>query len=520
MHKTDSVLRKDMISDDRQPRILTRQIGFLALVLSVLMISGCSSMRTNRFLQETQRPPVADAFFRQLDAEVEKAEVSHQAYARIVGFPYLRTSRYLEALKNRLDSPERKKAWLQAMQALDLEAREKEIANLPVSVVQRLNHDFQIQNPGGRPGLLKRTHEISTELLTHDLQADTLYAVLVEAVEVPDDYSIIMRTFGLYPLVMPVVAYFTDNAYDKMRDRNKIPPAEQVVHGETIAYSFKNTPMETPADVRRIYAEAARDTFGLPQLSETEKLQLAQVFAPIFIHDVADTFDMPGEVTWESDQLKIDTDKPTVYYYFTPSFFQGEPILQINYVTWTSGRLGPNAPSIERGELDGITLRVSLDNSGDPFLADGINNCACYHFFIPRKDRFQEIIPISWEFDPVVIDYLPPDFPEKPIGVRITSGWHQVEDVGTSLSADRRKSYKLLPYHLLESIPRGSDESASMFDEEGVGIGSDRIEIYIFFSMGIPRVGAMRQRGRHPTKLVGRAHFDDPHLFDKNFRFK
>lgn len=104
MHKTDSVVRKDMISSDRRPRVLIRQFGFLALVLSVMMISGCSSMRTNRFLQETQRPQAADAFFRQLDAEVEKAEVSHQAYARIAGFPYLRASRYLEALKNRLDS--------------------------------------------------------------------------------------------------------------------------------------------------------------------------------------------------------------------------------------------------------------------------------------------------------------------------------------------------------------------------------------------------------------------------------
>ncbi len=38
--------------------------------------------------------------------------------------------------------------------------------------------------------------------------------------------------------------------------------------------------------------------------------------------------------------------------------------------------------------------------------------------------------------------------------------------------------------------------------------------------MGIPDVGSMRQRGHHAIKLVGRAYFDDPDLFDLNFEFE
>jgi hypothetical protein len=38
--------------------------------------------------------------------------------------------------------------------------------------------------------------------------------------------------------------------------------------------------------------------------------------------------------------------------------------------------------------------------------------------------------------------------------------------------------------------------------------------------MGVPQVGSMRQRGHHAIKFVGRAHFDDPHLFDEHFEFK
>jgi len=46
------------------------------------------------------------------------------------------------------------------------------------------------------------------------------------------------------------------------------------------------------------------------------------------------------------------------------------------------------------------------------------------------------------------------------------------------------------------------------------------IEPYIFFSMGIPKIGYMRQRGHHAIKMVGREHFTNPYLFDRNFTFR
>ena len=490
------------------------------LAVAIIIVNGCSSMLTDQFVNEAQRPKLAEAFFKQLDNEVAEAEVSHKAFARVDGFPYLRTNRYLVALKDRLDSPERTKAWLLAMQALDIQAREKEILTLPRDAVKRLSEDLERQTPELRQTLIQKMAEYSEILLNHDLTVKDLYPVLIKTTRVPDDYSIYMRTFGLYPLVMPVVAYFTDGAYDKMRDRNKIPLDEQKVHGKKVAYFPPKNSENRELLVAKIYATSNRDLFGLPLLTDADKLHLAEVFAPVFNHDVADTFDRLGAVEWRSEKLKINDQHPTVYFYYTAALFHGKPIIQINYVTWTAGRLGPNAPSIERGELDGITLRVSLDDSGQPFMVDGMNNCACYHFFIPDKDRLTAINPISWEFDAVVIDYLPPDFPKKPIALRVTSGWHQIEDVGTDLPFDKKEIYQLAPYHHLESIPLGQTEYASMFDHEGIGIGSDRIEIYIFFSMGIPRVGAMRQRGHHPTKLVGRAHFDDPWLLEKNFTIK
>ena len=58
-----------------------------------------------------------------------------------------------------------------------------------------------------------------------------------------------------------------------------------------------------------------------------------------------------------------------------------------------------------------------------------------------------------------------------------------------------------------------------MFNFRGIAKDAGRIEFLVFFPMGIPDVGSMRQRGHHAIKLVGRSYFEDPDLIDKNFEF-
>ncbi len=72
----------------------------------------------------------------------------------------------------------------------------------------------------------------------------------------------------------------------------------------------------------------------------------------------------------------------------------------------------------------------------------------------------------------------------------------------------------------LESLPAGPGAHASLFGPGGIAKGSERIEPYILFSMGVPDVGSMRQRGHHAILFIGRSHFDDPGLFDRNFEFR
>jgi hypothetical protein len=202
------------------------------------------------------------------------------------------------------------------------------------------------------------------------------------------------------------------------------------------------------------------------------------------------------------------------------AFLNDAPILQINYVFWYTERAGPNAPAIEKGPLDGMTIRVSLNARGVPVMVDVMNNCGCYYFFVPRRKIVSEVIPEPRGIDPLVPTWLPDDYPQQPLNVRINTGWHQAQRVFAKNLPANATVYHLEPYNRLESLPHNDHRFESIFDPDGIMKDSSRIEPIIFFPMGVPKIGYMRQRGHHAIKLVGRAHFTDPYLYDKSFKFK
>ena len=57
----------------------------------------------------------------------------------------------------------------------------------------------------------------------------------------------------------------------------------------------------------------------------------------------------------------------------------------------------------------------------------------------------------------------------------------------------------------------------SIYGPDGLVPGSERAERFVFWPMGVPSAGQMRQWGHHATAFVGRRHFDDPRLIDRYF---
>lgn len=166
-----------------------------------------------------------------------------------------------------------------------------------------------------------------------------------------------------------------------------------------------------------------------------------------------------------------------------------------------------------------MTIRITLQKSGEPAMVDVIHNCGCYHFFFPSEKIFRGPKTELFREDAFVPQWLPPYVPGSRLAVRIGTRRHWVERIHDAQGpSPAQAAYDLLPYDLLESLPRSSGVKESIFSPQGIVKGdTERPERFLFFPAGIPDIGSMRQRGHHGTALIGERTFDDPRLFEEFF---
>ena len=488
---------------------------YVFLLVPILFLTGCAAIRLNRQVAKFQRPAQALRFFELLDRTVAERGVRDASFFVVNGFPYLRTNRFLDGLKGDLTNHARKVQWVRWMQQLDLEARQTEIYNLPPEALKELAR--HLGEPTGRPRLRQKAVFYSEMLLTHDQGRSGFYELLQESAAAPSEYSTPMRIMGFYPLTLIPVTIVTHRVQEKFRRRHLAPVDQIETLGELTAYKPLHVTEYSDRIVRLILDRSRKNPLRVPRLSAADRQTLLTMFAPVIYQDVAADYDKIGEVVWRDNKVDINPAKPTVYCYFSHARLKGMPVLQLNYVFWYSARNGRESPWIEKGSLDGLTVRVSIDFDGVPFMVDIMNNCGCYHFFVPNVKKIGKMIPTPDGIDAFVPRRLPASYPQKDLKLRIISGWHQVANMDDTMTATRFLPYQLADYKQLETLPRDDLSFESIFNSAGIGKGTERIEPLIFFPMGIVDVGSMRQRGHHATKLVGREHFDDPNLFERNF---
>ena len=498
---------------------MIRKFNLIIILVSLsFMLQGCATLKSHSFLVKTKRPLEISQFFKELDKEVEITKTRNSANFPVKGFPYLRTNRFIVALKESLESEEQKVNWIEKMRQLDLKERGKEIRNLPKSSLKKLG--IYTNGDDDPSSLIAIMNHYSQTLLEHDRDQFKFFETLQQVVSNRSEYSCLMRAAGLYPLYKIPVAIGTKVVYDEFRHWHKSPLEELEVFGEIKNFIPNKKVSFSSIKSSSIFIPEKRDKLDTLKLTEDEIMSLVSALAPHFTQDIADDYDRFGEVTWKNNQVTINTDKPTVYYYVTHSFIKNRPAIQINYAIWYLAREGPNAPWIEHGLLDGLTYRVTLDHDGQPVMADVMNSCGCYHLYFPSKDKLKKIVSFPFAFDPLVPAMLPKEFPKEKLSLRINSGWHQVQKIYTNGDDIDAGTYQLLPYDILESLPKSKSVTESVFNEIGIMKNSTRIEPLIFFPMGIYDIGYMRQRGHHAVKMIGNAHFTDHDFFDSNFEFK
>ena len=489
-----------------------------ALLLVAVLAWGCSSATSPQVSLKPQPGEGCRQFLGRLDETVARVSVRDASGVPVPGFPYLRSNRFLAALKDQLKSDEEREQWLHLMSALNLESREKEIFNLPDNGIRKSNSGTA--GNISRTELITRMESCSNEMLRHDQLQPQFFETLYRSVEVPDEYSSFMRVLGLFPLASMPVAIIGERVENRFRQWYRSDLRDLPVAGVLRFFAPVQGEISSSKDVGKMLEAARTNPLQIPLLSREEEKRLALCYSPVFVQDIAGLYDRFGEVVRDGKRLDIDVTKPTVYYYVSYALLNRQPALQFNYVIWYSDRTGDLSPRIERGHMDGLTVRVSLDNDGEIIMVDMMSNCGCYHSFVPNKKEVIEIRRRSFGLEPFVPQRLP-DIPSgERLVIRVNSGWHQVQRLFAADVPGDALRYALIPYATLESFPDSSGRSGSMFNAKGIVEGSERIEPLLMFSMGIPSIGSMRQRGHHAIEITGHAHFDDPRLFDENFIFK
>jgi hypothetical protein len=463
----------------------------LGLSIALLVSSGCAIRGDLNF---NAQPNIQSCMqvFAELDLATKHAGRGDAAYARIANFPYLRVDRYTASFKN--DSPQNLPALIEKMRLLDMEARRFELTE---------ERDLQ------------RVKSCGQQLIANDLQDAVRLRRLIDSIEVPDDYVTAYRVVGAYALTkLPFAAGVKRLETERLKEfSDKKSGAKKTLgnNAEEIVYTIKQS-LEARPKASTIDADIEK---------------LIQAHAPLFVISGASKADIPGALEWQGAEIGVNTTKPVVYTQATFTRYGELSLRQLVYTIWFSERPATKGALIDllAGKLDGLTVRVTLAPNGEALVYDSIHPCGCYHQFFPTAKATLKPIPNGldeWAFVPRT---LPAWQAGDRLLLKVASGSHYIDQADLVSQARGASSIFTLPqvglhplaYDTLRALPTSDEGYRSAFDPRGFIRGSERLESWLFWPMGIANAGAMRQWGRQPTAFVGRRHFDDPRLIEERF---
>jgi hypothetical protein len=481
------------------------------LALLALLLAGCAIIpvptRSARVGGSDALGSCAD-FFADLDQRAAQAHVLDPGAFRVEGYPYLRVNRFLASFRKEVGDKAAFAAWVDRMQVLDQDARAYEIANLP-------------QATGSIPGsasdtdgLIGKVAGCGNLLKAADFEDSQPQEALRKRATVPDEYMTLPRVLGLYPLTSLFVSHGVSNWHAEAHKTFSIEPP---VGWQASRYVPEKS-NELPA-AHSIVAHAQRDALGIPDYSPDARQALFRIYAPVWEVRTEAGYDRIGTPVWTSKgELDIDTRQPLTYTLLSFTRFGKAILTQLNYIIWFPSRPKENALDIYGGLLDGLNYRVTLDKNGEPLLYETIHNCGCYYEAYPtRRLKVREKIDYA---EPPLILKAPELTPSREfMVVAMDSRTHYVQHLYPSArrSQPEAETYSLVDYGELRSLHDTQGGRRSMFSQDSLAPGSERLERFILWPTGVVSPGAMRQWGRHPVAFVGERHFDDPFSMDSMF---
>ncbi len=468
---------------------------------SALLIAGCATPPPGGAHLAGAEQRACLQWFDRLDAAVRGAGTADAQEARIENHPHLRANRFVAALAQdpAVSDLEFGREVLPRLRALDRAARAAEIGNLPAQALPELGLT--------RAQALLRTEQCAAILF--DAQGPDRAAI-----EVPDDYSGAQRLLGAYALARYP---FTAGVKRQLAE---------------VSAAFAK-PLGVPAE-GRLQRYALADSTGdaasaaAPDSMTPHARALLDRHQPVFEIEIAGDDDLPGALAWDPtrDLPIVQSEQATVYRHIDFTRYRGQTLTQLVYTVWFGARPASAPGDLFAGHLDGLIWRVTLGVDGHALIHDTIHPCGCYHYFFPTP-RAQPIPAPDdepeWAFVPQTLRQLQP---EERIVLRIATRTHYLERVTIEAREQARRGaapLRALAQERLRTLPiLGAPDGGtrSAYGPDGMVPGTERLERFLFWPMGIASAGQMRQWGRHATAFVGRRHFDAADLFEKRFAFE
>lgn len=498
-----------------------------------LALAGCAGV------VETGGGRVADcrAVFAEIDALVDAAGVRDAEATGVRGFPYLRVNRFLASYRSEPMESAQRDAWVERMRELDRQARWVELANLPLS--DRSHLRSFLADMRAMPAEPVAAVERCADVLWQHHEASGAAGALSSAARVPDNYSFGLRLVGLYPITSIGVAAGFAGWKASFLTSFDVPAADLPVLGVLDAYrpvTAEGSARPLPAaEVAAILASSRDNALAIPEPKGSDLRRLIEAFAPVWQIDRLGAADLIGHPVWRLNdgQLRVDVDldRSVAFTRLSHARFGGDILPQISYTIWFRERPKNGNFDLLGGWLDAVIWRVTIGLDGRPLVYDTIHGCGCYHLFFPVPPLERKAMPEDKDLrEEALVPALGPqaDVRER-VTVRLSAGSHYLESVGTAAGsglADQAKTYRLIPMGdvpelVLRSAPLPSGAGGgrrSIFGSDGLISGTERLERFLLWPMGIASAGAMRQWGTHATAFIGRRHFDDPYLIEQAFR--
>jgi len=518
-------------------RPVTRAAALLVCA-ALLLSAGCAVAPPSAIVSAVPTAQqTCQTWYRSLDAQIDAAGARDSGPRPVTGFPYLRIDRFTASLSDRLLPqasgaaivPAAHAAWIERLRTLDDQARRHELANLPLAARQTLARPFELASDSA--ALAQFTQDCGARLAATDLATAWQIERLRENLVVPDDYVNAYRVAGLYPLArIPFLAGVRKIETDMLRRfaaTVTTAPSQPRLHLTPVADAA--WPALQANDIRAIMHAASDNALDVPMPSAGQRELLLRHFAPIWEIGVASTDDLPGALTWDDGAQHngqatpvVDIHRPVVYRQIAHTRLGERSLLQLVYTMWFGARTPTASPiDLQAGRVDGLVWRVTLSPDGRPLVYDSMHPCGCYHMFFPVRGVAARAAPADapgeWAFSPRAAPTLASG--ERMV-LRLAAATHYLEGLdvrGAHAPTGADATHHWRDYDELRSLALPNGRYRSVFDAQGFTPGTDRLESWLFWPMGIARAGAMRQWGRHATAFVGRRHFDDARLIEQRF---